>query len=45
MTSVLVETGVHNLAAVKEFEQFGREDLVPTYYIQSLKALIDMLQK
>lgn len=45
LKSVLVGTGVHNMDAVKEFEKLGRKDLIPDYYVQSLKELFDMLQK
>lgn len=44
MKSILVGTGVHQLDAVNTFMKEGRTDLVPTWYIPSLKVLYDQLQ-
>ncbi|MCP9264391.1 NipSnap protein [Dirofilaria immitis] len=45
LISVLVGTGVNDLDKVREFEEQGYEDLIPTYYTPSLKVLYDSLQK
>ncbi|VDN05601.1 unnamed protein product [Thelazia callipaeda] len=45
LKSVLVGTGVHDIEKVKEFERDGCKDLIPDYYIPSLKVLFDMLKK
>uniref|UniRef100_A0A915PXW9 Phosphoglycolate phosphatase n=1 Tax=Setaria digitata TaxID=48799 RepID=A0A915PXW9_9BILA len=45
LTSVLVGTGMHDMDKVREFEEQGRQDLIPNYYTPSLEVLFDMLEE
>ncbi|MFH4983674.1 hypothetical protein AB6A40_010383 [Gnathostoma spinigerum] len=43
--TVLVGTGVHGLSDVKDYKEKNRFDLVPEYYVPSLKDCCDLCQR